>query len=591
MGQIRLLGDQVINRIAAGEVVERPASAVKELVENSLDAGARSISVQLQAGGKRLIRVTDDGCGMDRDDALLALERHATSKLSQLKDLDSIATLGFRGEALSSIAAVSRFKLETSQENGRGSRIIVNGGRIVSVAEAGLPRGSSIEIARLFFNVPARRKFMRSEATELSHVVRWLTRYSLTNMQVKFQLEQSGRYLIRVSPTTDRLQRIVQLFGQDLAQRLVPIGGEEQGLSITGFAGRPADATVRRDIQHVFVNGRAIQDRVLMHAVSTAYGNTVPRGRNTAIFLFLEIAPQRVDVNVHPQKTEVRFSQPSAVHDLVMEAVTAALSHGNVLPSYSQLRPSAAPSYAAATDLPAVTAPELNEPSLPPLTPPYRPGGSPPAEAPAADLFQSIQDPAAGITERQAGALAQYNESYILAEDKDGLILVDQHAAHERVIYERYLAAAEVNQVETQRLLFPVTIELSAHQFVLLEAELEEFRRLGFEIEPFGGTTVRVDGVPAPAADVEPAELLLELLGQASKAPSAVSEVGHLRRRLVTSAACQAAIKINHPLTQSAMQGLLDDLYQTVNPSTCPHGRPALFRLTLEEIERTFRRR
>jgi DNA mismatch repair protein MutL len=565
LGRIRVLPDRMINRIAAGEVVERPASVLKELVENSIDSGARSIEIQLRGGGKRLIRVIDDGCGMDRDDALLALERHATSKLSQPQDLEAIATLGFRGEAISSIAAVSRFVLKTALENGVGTEIEVQGGKILVVSEAGLPRGTSIDVERLFFNVPARRKFLRTDGTELSHCVKLVTHYALAHAGIRFRLRQDDRQLINVEPREERLERISALYGSSFVEKLAPFGRSLGGLCVSGFAGRPADALPRRDRQHFFVNGRVVQDRVLSHAVAAAYSNTMPRGRFPALFLFVELDPELVDVNVHPRKSEVRFRHSAPVHDAVRDALAAALSHEAVVPQLSDLRPAAAS--------------------------PYAPGVARALSSFLGTAEPAARPPTAETLEQRATPVAQYKDSYIIAQDHQGLVIVDQHAAHERVLFERYLAEAERNDVEVQKLLFPVTVELAAHEYLLVEREADELRRLGFLLEPFGGNTVRMDGVPALAADLDPESLLRELLGEAWRARSAAIDVDALRRRLVTTAACQAAIKVNQTLNRASMQGLLDDLFETVSPSTCPHGRPLLFRLTLAELERAFDRR
>jgi DNA mismatch repair protein MutL len=606
LGRIRVLADQLINRIAAGEVVERPASVVKELVENSLDADANSVRIELMAGGRRLIRVQDDGCGMDRDDALLAVERHATSKLGDAADLEAIRTLGFRGEALSSIAAVSRFLLRTSIRDGEGTEVEVRGGRIASVRAAGLPHGTSVQVERLFFNVPARRKFLRAESTELSHVVRIVTRLALAHPSVSFRLVHQERASLEVEPAADVAERIGQLYGRGLVDKLLPFEGAAEGIRLRGLAGRPLDALPRRDAQHLIVNGRAVQDRMLSHAVAAAYGNTMARGRYPALFLFLEIDPQQVDINVHPQKTEVRFRHASQVHDLVRDALQGALSHVAVLPELADLRPGtsdskrpsltrAARDYLEARETgtsarqAGSSGGRLGEPRVARVATPRADGGVEVGREP--NLISAIDASSDTTPVRRAVALVQFRDSYIVAQDLEGLVLVDQHAAHERVLFERYLEEAESNRVEVQELLFPVTCDLAPHERILLEQEAEEFRRLGFFVEAFGGNTVRIDGVPSVAAEVEANALLCELLGQAAQARSAPADAEPLRHRLVTSAACQAAIKVNYPLAAGAMQALLDDLYATVNPSTCPHGRPTLFRLSLEEIERAFRRR
>ena len=582
MGRIRVLDDHLVNRIAAGEVVERPASVVKELVENSLDAGAGSIEVRVEDGGRRRIVVADDGEGMERDDALLALERHATSKLRSFEDLAAIATLGFRGEALPSIAAVSRFLLRTAARDGCATEIEVRAGRITGVREVERPRGTTLEVGGIFFNVPARRKFLRAAPTELAHTVRTVAHYALAHPSVRFLLEHEGRRLIDAPKAVDRSERIAQVHGRELAGKMVPFSVEAAGISVSGFAGPPVDALARRDVQHVFVNGRLVQDRVLAHAIAAAYGNTLARGLYPAMLLFVDIDPARVDVNVHPQKTEVRFDRSSEVHDAVRAAVASALSHTIAVPGLEDLRPGMASPTPLASVAAALTRyATVAEPSVRP----YRPqdGGSAPS---LLEEGSAAVDPG-----RRAVPLAQYKDSYIVAQDREGLLLIDQHVAHERVLFERYLGETERGEVHVQRLLFPRTIELAADEAVVFESEAGEFARLGFLVEPFGGNAVKLDGVPAFAKDVSPDRLLRELLGEAARTRSAATGADDLRRRLVTSAACQAAIKVNYPLTREGMQRLLDDLFLTENPTTCPHGRPIIFRLTLEEIERAFRRR
>jgi DNA mismatch repair protein MutL len=566
VSSIRVLDDHVVNRIAAGEVVERPASVLKELLENALDAGASSIHVSVEDGGRRRLVVADDGSGMDRDDALLALERHATSKLRQFEDLEAIGTLGFRGEALPAIAAVSRFVLRTAAREGEGTEIEVRGGRIAAVREIAFPRGTTVTCGSLFFNVPARRKFLKAAPTELTHIVRVSGSYALVRPSVRFRVDHDGRRLLEAPPAVDRLERLAQVHGGPLADKLVPFEASRPGLSVSGFAGRPVDALPRRDAQHLFVNGRRVQDRLLIHAIVQAYGDTTPRGSFPTTFVFVDIDPGAVDVNVHPQKSEVRFARSSEVHDAVRDAIAGALSHSRAIPALRDLRPQATP--APSAPAPAFLVREATPP--PSLIPDTGP---------------------AAIPGRVATPLAQYKDSYIVAQDAQGLVLVDQHVAHERVLYEDYLAAADRDEVQVQRLLFPVTLEVTAAEAALVEQEREELRRLGVVIEPFGEGAIRIDGVPAIAKDLPPARLVHELLGEASRAASAATGSATLRRKIVTSAACQAAIKVNYPLTREGMQALLDGLFATENPTTCPHGRPILFRLTLDEIERAFRRR
>ena len=568
MARIRVLDDHVVNRIAAGEVVERPASVVKELLENSLDAGAASIEVLIEEGGKRRVVVSDDGEGMERDDALLALERHATSKLRRFEDLEAIGSLGFRGEALPSIAAVSRFFLRTAARDGQGTEVEVRGGRIVAVREIFRPKGTTVEVGGLFTNVPARRKFLRATPTEAAHVVRTVSHYALAHPAIGFRLDQDGRRVLDAPPAAGRVERIGQIQGRDAASRRIPFDREVPGLRVSGFAGRPVDALPRRDAQHVFVNGRLVQDRTLAHAIAEAYVHTVAKGLHPAMLLFVDIDPARVDVNVHPQKSQVRFVRSSEVHDAVREAIASVLARPRAVPQLAELRP-----------------PDREGSGVREALEPYVAV----AEAPPTSLLGD-ESPAVDPG-RRAVPLAQYRESYIVAQDREGILLVDQHVAHERVLFERYLAAAERGEVETQRLLFPKVIELTADEAIVVHAEREELARLGFLLDPFGERAVKLDAVPAFAKDAAPERLLRELLGEAARTPSAATGSPSLRRRLVTSAACQAAIKVNYPLTRESMQRLLDDLFLTENPTTCPHGRPIIFRLTLDEIERAFRRR
>ncbi len=580
MGRIRVLDDHLINRIAAGEVVERPASIVKELVENSLDAGARDISVRVEDGGRRRIVVCDDGSGMERDDALLALERHATSKLARFEDLDAISTLGFRGEALPSIAAVSRFLLRTAPRDGQAVEIEVKAGRIESMRDTAASKGTTVDVDGIFFNVPARRKFLRAAPTELSHIVRCVSHYALAHPAVAFHLDHDGRRVLDAPAAPDRAARIAQVHGPEMARRMISFAHESAGIRVGGFAGRPVDAGGRRDAQHVFVNGRIVSDRVLTHAIAAAYGDTVPRGTYPAAIVFVEIDPSRVDVNVHPQKTEVRFDRQAPVHETVRAAVASALGADEALPSLSDLRPAgpgaAFPIAGMGAQLRAAAAAEPRSSYV---------AGTASAPSLLAEGSPGV-DPG-----RRAVPLAQYLDSYIVAKDAAGLLIVDQHVAHERVLFERYLAETERGEVETQRLLFPRTLELRAEDAVTLAAEAREFARLGFVLEPFGGNSVKVDAVPAFARNVALDRLLAELLGEAARTRSAATGAGELRRRIVTSAACQAAIKVNYPLTHESMQRLLDDLFLTENPTTCPHGRPIIFRLPVDEIERAFRRR
>lgn len=588
MSKIRVLDDALVNRIAAGEVVERPASVVKELMENSLDAGASRIDISVTAGGKRSVRVVDDGEGMGRDDAILALERHATSKLRQVEDLESIQSLGFRGEALPSIASVSRFLLHTSEGRGSGTEIEVRGGRILGVRESPATRGTVIEVNSLFFNTPARRKFLKSDATELSHVARVVTRLALVRPDVAIRLAQDGKVLIDAPSGVGLKERIAAIFGAELTAELLPVGWANESLAVDGFVTRPASARAGKPAQLFFVNGRWVQDRMLLHALAEAYANTISRDRSPAAFLFLKLNSALVDINVHPQKSEVRFARPGEIHDALRAAVHAGLSDQAAIPAHAALRPSifgGVTFETARSDTPPFERALSAE----------RPANPYNTVAKSAPPVLARSLPASLIVESEEGkptrVLAQYDDSYILAADDQGLLVVDQHAAHERVLFERYLAEATADRVDVQRLLFPRTLELAPQDALLVDEAAPELARLGFVVAPFGPGTVRLDGVPAVAAAVDPESLFRGVLADARRARSVTAGVAELRHALVTSAACQAAIKIHHRLTLDGMQQLVDDLMRMENPTTCPHGRPILFRLTQEEIERTFRRR
>ena len=590
MSSIKRLPDHVIDRIAAGEVVERPASVVKELLENSLDAQATRIVIELKNGGKSSILVDDDGLGMSAEEARLCVERHATSKLFTAEDLEQISTFGFRGEALSSIAAVSVFLLRTQRDGSKGVELSIRGGDLEAEREIADARGTRIRVDRLFFNVPARRKFLRADATELGHIVRLITRAALARPDVTFRLDHSGQMLLDTPRAADSSERMGQIFGRERARKMLPIELESDGLRVHGFAGRPVDGLPRRDAQHVFVNGRIVSDRVLQHAINTAYGETMARGRYPAMVLFVDADPDVVDVNVHPQKNEVRFSASQQVHETVRHAIRSALQGAGSVPDLAELRPDRAEGPIAPGGIGDATLAYLQQHRD--ADPPHawsarEPGGSPIARPPTPLIDSTrMEDPASA-----AMPLGQYLESYIVAQDREGILLVDQHAAHERVLFEKYLAAAEKDVVEVQTLMFPQTTELSPDEHAWLMSELDEFRRIGFRVEPFGGTTVRVLAIPAVAGGADPLDLIRELLGEAASAATAARDTGTLRRKLITTAACHAAIKVNYPLSRPAMQRLLDDLFRVENPSTCPHGRPALFRIGLEEIERAFRRR
>jgi DNA mismatch repair protein MutL len=649
MGRIHVLAENVANKIAAGEVVERPASVVKELLENSLDAGATRIRIAVEAGGKRYIQVTDNGCGMVQDDALLAFERHATSKIKEADDLLSIATLGFRGEALPSIASVSRLHLEThAPEEPSGTVIDIAGGRILNVAEAGLPPGTSLTIRDLFFNTPARRKFLRSESTELSHIASLVTHYSLAHPHRHFELHSATNALLVVAPVASHSERLYQVFGRETLDQMIPVeaairleaqrsGGYTQEstveeefeisageLRLHGFISKPEIQKLNRNSIFVFVNGRLIRDRLIQHALTEAYRNILPPTVFPVVLLFLEMPCTEVDANVHPSKTEVRFRHQQFMHDFVRDSLRQALMKARPVPQFvneiharatavQALTPAAIPATAAGPS--AENSPfTLAAPSLPPQTGRLGFDGAitiaANAAVPGAELDHSIAEPETPAPEPSACApaidddgsaepavvslsslrpLGQLRESFILAVNSDGLWIIDQHVAHERVLFERILRQRTARTVESQRLLMPIIIELAPAQQAVFTELNDELRQNGFDVEPFGARTVAVKTAPAgiEASDVE--KLLSELLDQFRREERALN-MEALRGRIAASIACHAAIKVNMPLESSKMEWLLRELAKTDCPMSCPHGRPVVLRYSFKDIQRAFKR-
>ncbi|MFB3778435.1 MAG: DNA mismatch repair endonuclease MutL [Bryobacteraceae bacterium] len=631
MGRIRVLSDQVANKIAAGEVVERPASVVKELLENSLDAGATDLRIDVDSGGRRLIRVADNGGGMLRDDALLAFERHATSKLSDVKDLVRIATLGFRGEALPSVASVSRLVLETrSADEATGMRVEIAGGKLLRAEEAALTRGTTVTVRDLFYNVPARRKFLRSEETELAHIAALVTHYSLAHPDKTFVLRSGPKELLYATPAATLRDRVYQVFGERTLEELVelsprrgelrldpPARHEEpeetatKTFGLRGFVSRPQYQRLNRNSTFLFVNGRLIRDKLLLHAISAAYHNLLPPACHPFVLLFLECDFDEVDVNVHPSKTEVRFRHGSFVHDLVRDTIREALVESrpaSSLPAPAPVtieqdaQPAAAlpfsefsqymerPPWPAATggagELPEVT---IHVPS---------PAAAAAKTIPSAklpDTHGEIPIGAAGEATASLEALAslrpmgQLHESFIIAAGPDGLWIVDQHVAHERILFERFLKELAAGQVEVQRLLLPVIVELTAGQQIEYQRIAEDLQAAGFETEPFGQRTIAVKGAPAGVSAGEIQKLLYEILEIAESELRGLS-MADVRRAMTASIACRAAIKVNTRLDQTKMEWLLAALAKTDCPMTCPHGRPIALRYSAREILRGFHR-
>jgi DNA mismatch repair protein MutL len=705
MGRIRVLPDQVANQIAAGEVVDRPASVVKELLENALDAGASRIRVEVEAGGRRLIRVTDDGQGMNRDDALLAFERHATSKLRTADDLLSIATLGFRGEALPSIASVARVILETkagetkageaksgetsTEEESAGTIVEIAGGKILRVDEAALPRGTTIAVADLFFNTPARRKFLRAESTELAHVTALVTHYALAHPEKHFELLSASHTLLSAPPVSRTAERIYQIFGKDTLAQLLPIAAEiplkhaglpepppwkkdpdeptrdPGSLRVTGFYSKPELQKLNRNSIYIFVNKRLIRDRLMMHAITEAYRNIIPPTSSPVVLLFLEMPPEEVDVNVHPAKTEVRFRQQSLVHDFVRDSIRnslilarpaagflAALDSAPVAspslmpppvsrlpgaPESVSVPPSALGSMGSEPDSASYESATVGPFQLTPKMPPPVPGrftfDSTPLSGVGASqqfldnaattLLEAVGEPfvhgcssepegstpfppdgafeTAQIEAEQAASnlnhlgslrpLGQLRESFILATGEGGLWIIDQHVAHERVLFEKILRDREVEKVQRQRMLMPVLLELQPWQIVVFAQIADELELSGFEVEPFGPQTLAIKAAPVGLQGAELERALTEMIEQSGADERPQNQpLTALRTRIAASIACHSAIKVNTPLDPARMEWLLLELSKTEHPTSCPHGRPIALLYSWKDIQRAFHR-
>jgi DNA mismatch repair protein MutL len=636
MGRIRILSDTVANKIAAGEVVERPASVVKELLENSLDAGAGEFRIEVEAGGRRLIRLADDGSGMLRDDALLAFERHATSKLADVKDLLSISTLGFRGEALPSIASVSRLLLETrSPDEQSGTAVEYAGGKLLRCDEAALGAGTTITIRDLFFNVPARKKFLRSEQTEIAHIASLVTHYSLAHPGKTFLLRHNNVELLSVTPVATLRERVFQVFGSQILDDLVDLGDRNRDLNmptepdepqfsrrfrLRGFVSGPQVQKLNRNSIYLFVNGRLIRDRLLLHAISSAYHNLMPPACYPFALLFLDCDAEEVDVNVHPSKTEVRFRHGSVVHDFVRDTVREILMAqrpASNIPAPTPPQPGAGlpysefsqriesmnfPSVSAAAAGVAIdaadpaTLPEfvLRRPPSPEPRFDFDPAPSGPKLAipdTHGPLFPDAQilDPESLDALTDLRPLGQIHDSFIIAAGRDGLWIIDQHVAHERILFEQVLAQRANGGTESQRLLVPLVIGLSAAQQIEYARIAEELDALGFETEPFGNRTVAVKSAPAgvPAPEIE--KVLFEILEIAERELRRAS-LDDVRRSMAASIACRAAIKINMRLEPAKIDWLLRALAATSCPMSCPHGRPIALRYSTRDILKSFHR-
>ena len=589
MGRITVLPTDLANQIAAGEVVERPASVVKELIENAIDAGARRVQVYIELGGKRLVRVEDDGEGMSPDDARLSLERHATSKIRRADDLAAIHTLGFRGEALPSIASVSHFVMKTRRRSEvAGTEIRVNGGAVAAVQEIGTPEGTSIEVGDLFYNLPARRKFLKTDTGEATQVSRVVTQFALGDPEVGFSLT-SGPRLMFNWPAVGRFDdRLYQIFGD--RPDLVPVGKALTGFSIKGVVAALAEQGPTRGAQNVFVNRRIVKDKTIAHAIIEAYSNVSIKERSPEVHLFLEIPADRIDVNVHPTKAEVRFRDQSFVHEAVKHAVADAIGKSAV--PELQLLPT---SHQAAAPVPQAIPNILSGGIYPSRW--MEPGaiGGVGAENldPAPGVGIRAQEPGTWNVEPSAVKplmpLGQFRDTFIIAIDADGIAIIDQHVAHERVLFERVMEKLSSGRLESQRLLEPMLVELSPEGRQALLAHAADLDRLGFGVDDFGGDTLRMTAVPAVLGR-EDAVTALRALAEDLEGLDRGRDVGDALRRIAATTACHAAVKANYPLTHEKMLHILEELRRTAYSTVCPHGRPVMLRLTRREIEKNFQR-
>ncbi|CUU35621.1 DNA mismatch repair protein MutL [Armatimonadetes bacterium GXS] len=629
---VQPLDETVVNRIAAGEVVERPASAVKELVENALDAGATRIEVEVEMGGRKLIRVRDDGIGMTRDDALRALERHATSKIASDADLLQIQTLGFRGEALPSIASVSKLELITRAfEEPIGTRIVVEGGEVRTVEEVGAPIGTTVTVRDLFYNVPARLKFLKTVATELGHIVETMTRYSFAYPDVSFRLIHERQELLFTPGTGDLLAAVASVWGREMVRGMVSVDWTHEGVRVRGLIAPPHHTRPTRQHQYFYVNLRPVRNKTLTAALDEAYKSLTPEKRYPACVLLVDINPRLVDVNVHPAKIEVRFQKEHVVFEAVYEAIRRSLlEHGmtpSALPPQREVSPVPAPAPAPMeTESPpdaetlhrillqraglpdAPPAPEPAPPAEPHPDPfrgrvrprPVAPPSPEPAESPQPSLLEPATSPVTEPPPQTAHLpfahllddlqiLGQVQNTFIVASTRHGLVIIDQHVAHERVLYEQFLQGRGATPVPVQRLLTPEPLTLSRRDAILLQEKLPELQAIGFEMEPFGADSFLVRGVPAALKNRDPIQTLRDIVDELVEL-SVSKRLPVAREQVWITTACKLAVKAGDPLSMPEMQKLIEDLAKTENPYLCPHGRPITLTISWGELERRFKR-
>ena len=590
---IRVLDMVTANKIAAGEVVERPASVVKELVENALDAQADEIKIELADGGKRVVRIIDNGIGMSREDALLSIQRHATSKIQTAEDLFTIHTLGFRGEALPSIASVSRMEIVTRRDGDDcGTMVVIEGGEVKEISDAGTPVGTSITVSDLFFNVPARQKFLKTAQTEIGHVMELVNRFALSHCEVDIILIHNEKAIFRSTGSSRLPDAVLTVFGRDAAETIMPIQGVSGPYKVHGFVSKPSYSKPNRAGQMFYVNRRFVRNRNLIHALDDAYRGILPQGRFPLIVAFVEVDPELVDVNVHPTKIEVKFTKEWEVHNLLASCVRDALSSSAVSPTGEDILPMAQPT----VQRPAFTPPERPSATRADLGA-FRDAlamkldqtaGTPPiafptdAPCPAFETPTNANDPLAG-----AFVLAQARNMYIIAQSPQGVLIIDQHVAHERILYDQLTGVTRDLQI--QRLMIPLTLELGKRESMVLENKLDDMLALGFEIEPFGKETFVVRAIPALIAEKNYERILKDTIEELTELTLTRRLMVHREAILITSA-CKMAVKAGDRLSVEEMIRLVTELRQTSNPYLCPHGRPIVVCLSNRELDKMFGR-
>ena len=601
MGKIHQLPADLANQIAAGEVVERPASIVKELVENAIDAGAKRLAIHIELGGKKQVRVDDDGEGMEPDDARLSLERHATSKIRRADDLAAIATLGFRGEALPSIASVSHFVLRTRARGQQGgTEIRVNGGTVASVTEVGAPEGTRVEVNDVFYNLPARRKFLKADGAESAQVSRVVTQLALAHPGIGFTLTSATRTVIQCPPAVSLRDRLFQLYGE--RSDLLEVHKDAGGIRLSGYIAALAEQGPTRGPQNVFVNRRIVKDRTIAHAIIHAYSMASIKERSPEVHLFLDMAPDALDVNVHPTKAEVRFRDQSLVHEVVRRGLMDALGNGGVPQLQLSQETQRAPLQTNAS-LPGVVSSGVYPNRWMPDAVRLKPDATTDAttgiatdaatgraiDAALADVASGFSRTTPAVDIKPMIPLGQFRDTFIIAIDDEGVAIIDQHVAHERVLFERVMERLTAGKLESQGLLIPMIMDVSASEHESLTGRASELEQFGFEIESFGASSIKVTAVPA-LLDVDDSANALLALAHDLEGLDRGAKVQDALQRIAATTACHAAVKANYPLSYEKMAHILDELRATAYSTVCPHGRPVMLRLTRREIEKNFER-